>query len=79
MTQRMLAFARQQDLRTTSADLETLVRGMQDLLRRSLGPDTMLRLHVEPHLPPAEVDAHQVELCGVFVNAPNSRYQRVLG
>ncbi len=62
LTQRMLAFARQQDLRTTSADLETLVRGMQDLLRRSLGPDNILRLQVEPRLPPAEVDAHQVEL-----------------
>jgi PAS domain S-box-containing protein len=62
LTQRMLAFARQQDLRTTSADLGTLVRGMQELLRRSLGPNYVLRLHVEPRLPPAEVDAHQVEL-----------------
>jgi PAS domain S-box-containing protein len=62
LTQRMLAFARQQDLRTTSADLGTLVRGMQELLRRSLGPNNDLRLHIEPRLPPAEVDAHQVEL-----------------
>ncbi|MEA3197171.1 MAG: hypothetical protein QOF32_1223, partial [Gammaproteobacteria bacterium] len=62
LTQRMLAFARQQDLRTTSADLEALVRGMQELLRRSLGPNNVLRLHIEPNLPPAEVDAHQVEL-----------------
>jgi PAS domain S-box-containing protein len=62
LTQRMLAFARQQDLRTTSADLGALVRGMQELLRRSLGPNYQLRLHIEPHLPPAEVDAHQVEL-----------------
>jgi CheY-like chemotaxis protein len=62
LTQRMLAFARQQDLRTTSADLGTLVRGMQELLRRSLGPNNELRLHIEPNLPPAEVDAHQVEL-----------------
>src|SRR3979490_1521716 len=61
-TQRRLAFARQQDLRTTSADLGTLVRGMQELLRRSLGPNNELPLYVEPHLPPAEVDAHQVEL-----------------
>src|SRR3981189_3786456 len=29
LTQRMLAFARQQDLRTASADLGTLVLGMQ--------------------------------------------------
>jgi CheY-like chemotaxis protein len=62
LTQRMLAFARQQDLRTASADLGTLVLGMRDLLRRSLGPNTVLRLSIEPNLPPAEVDAHQVEL-----------------
>ena len=62
LTQRMLAFARQQDLKTTSADLGALVRGMQELLKRSLGPRNALRLHVLPNLPPAEVDAHQVEL-----------------
>jgi PAS domain S-box-containing protein len=62
LTQRMLVFARQQDLRTTSADLGTLVLGMQELLRRSLGPNNALRLHIEPRLPPAEVDPHQVEL-----------------
>ena len=62
LTQRMLAFARQQDLKTLSADIGVLVRGMQELLRRSLGPQIALRLHIEPGLPPAEVDAHQVEL-----------------
>jgi signal transduction histidine kinase/FixJ family two-component response regulator len=62
LTQRMLAFARQQDLRTASADIGALVRGMQELLRRSLGPQIDLSLHVETDLPPAVVDAHQVEL-----------------
>ena len=62
LTQRMLAFARQQDLKTVSADLGALVNGMRELLRRSLGPQIALRLHIEPELPPAEVDAHQVEL-----------------
>ena len=62
LTQRMLAFARQQDLKTTSADIGSLVCGMQELLRRSLGPQIALNLQVEPGLPPAEVDAHQVEL-----------------
>jgi PAS domain S-box-containing protein len=62
LTQRMLAFARQQDLRTHSADIGGLVGGMQELLKRSLGPHTALRLHVADNLPPAEVDAHQVEL-----------------
>ncbi|MDB6085803.1 MAG: putative two-component sensor histidine kinase transcriptional regulatory protein, partial [Gammaproteobacteria bacterium] len=62
LTQRMLAFARQQDLKTVSADIGVLVGGMQELLRRSLGPQIALHLHIEPELPPAEVDAHQVEL-----------------
>jgi PAS domain S-box-containing protein len=62
LTQRMLAFARQQDLKTASADIGALVSGMQELLRRSLGPQIALHLHIEPELPPAEVDAHQLEL-----------------
>jgi PAS domain S-box-containing protein len=62
LTQRMLAFARQQDLKTTSADIGLLVSGMQELLKRSLGPQIALNLDIEPKLPPAEVDAHQVEL-----------------
>jgi signal transduction histidine kinase/CheY-like chemotaxis protein len=62
LTQRMLAFARQQDLKTASADLGALVGGMQELLKRSLGPSISLRLQIAPGLPAAEVDAHQVEL-----------------
>jgi PAS domain S-box-containing protein len=62
LTQRMLAFARQQDLKTISVDLGALVSGMQELLRRSLGPQIALHLRIAPELPPAEVDAHQVEL-----------------
>jgi PAS domain S-box-containing protein len=62
LTQRMLAFARQQDLKTTSADIGALVCGMRELLRRSLGPQIALHFHIDPDLPPAEVDAHQVEL-----------------
>jgi PAS domain S-box-containing protein len=62
LTQRMLAFARQQDLKTASADIGVLVGGMQELLRRSLGPQIALHLDIDSQLPPAEVDAHQVEL-----------------
>ena len=62
LTQRMLAFARQQDLNTTSVDLGSLLIGMQDLLHRSLGPQIDLRLRIKPDLPAAEVHAHQVEL-----------------
>jgi signal transduction histidine kinase len=62
LTQRMLAFARQQDLRTNSMDIASLLNGMQDLLERSLGPQIALRLTVADGLPPAEVDANQIEL-----------------
>jgi PAS domain S-box-containing protein len=62
LTQRMLAFARQQDLKTNSMDIASLLNGMHDLLERSLGPQIALRLNVSDGLPPAQVDANQVEL-----------------
>ena len=62
LTQRLLAFARQQDLRATSVDLRSLVHGMVDLLERSLGPRVTLRLDIPDGLAPARVDANQLEL-----------------
>ena len=38
LTQRMLAFARRQELKREAVDIPELVRGMTDLLQRSLGP-----------------------------------------
>jgi PAS domain S-box-containing protein len=71
LTQRMLAFARQQELRTSSADMGDLILGMQELLHRSIGPRIKLRMQVADGLPPAEVDAHQVELAvlNLVINA----------
>ncbi|MEN3974375.1 PAS domain-containing protein [Emcibacter sp. SYSU 3D8] len=62
LTQRMLAFARQQDLKTGSADLGELLTGMRDLLDRTLGPEVSLTFDIPDHLPPAQVDANQIEL-----------------
>ena len=62
LTQRLLAFARQQDLRAVSVDLRTLIEGMVDLLERSLGPRVELRLDIPEGLPPARIDANQLEL-----------------
>ena len=62
LTQRLLAFARQQDLRVVSVDLGALLHGMIDLLERSLGPRIMLRLDIPKDLPPAGIDANQLEL-----------------
>ena len=38
LTKRMLAFARRQELKPEAIDVPELVRGMRDLLQRSLGP-----------------------------------------
>jgi signal transduction histidine kinase/CheY-like chemotaxis protein len=62
LTQRLLAFARQQDLRAVPVDLRALVEGMIDLLERSLGPRVVLRLDLPKGLPPASIDANQLEL-----------------
>ena len=62
LTQRLLAFARQQDLRAEAVDLGALIRGMSDLLERSLGPRVELRLGIPDRVPPARVDSNQLEL-----------------
>ncbi len=62
LTQRLLAFARQQDLRAVPVDLGALVRDMSNLLERSLGPRIALRLDIPEGLPPACVDTNQLEL-----------------
>jgi signal transduction histidine kinase len=72
LTQRMLAFARQQDLKTSSSNLDTLVLGMRELLERTLGSNVELRFDIAPNLPSAQVDAHQIELA-ILNLAINSR------
>jgi PAS domain S-box-containing protein len=62
LTQRLLAFARQQDLRAVPVDLRALIQGMSNLLERSLGPRVALRLDLPEGLPPARIDANQLEL-----------------
>ena len=62
LTQRLLAFARQQDLRPVSIDLISLIHDMTDLLERSLGPQVQLHLTYPDDVPPALVDPNQFEL-----------------
>jgi signal transduction histidine kinase/CheY-like chemotaxis protein len=62
LTQRLLAFARQQDLKAVPVDLGALIQGMIDLLERSLGPRIVLRMDIPAGLPPARIDANQLEL-----------------
>jgi len=62
LTQRLLAFARQQDLRAVPVDLRALIHGMSNLLERSPEPRVALRFDVPEGLPPARIDANQLEL-----------------
>jgi PAS domain S-box-containing protein len=71
LTKRMLAYARRQELQTTSVDLDALVEGMSDLLRGSLGPMVEVRIAFPDGLPPVRTDANQLEtaLLNLAVNA----------
>ncbi|UVD59136.1 response regulator [Rhizobium sp. Pop5] len=71
LTQRLLAFARQQDLQVKPVDLAELVSGMNDLLRRSVGSSVSIEAILPATLPPALVDANQLELAllNLVVNA----------
>jgi signal transduction histidine kinase/CheY-like chemotaxis protein len=62
LIQRLLAFAREQSLEPRSLDLGGLVSGIDELLRRTLGPEIWLVISADPDLAPAHVDANQVEL-----------------
>ncbi len=62
LTRRMLAFARRQELRPASVDVPQLVAGMEELLRRTLGPAIEITAEYSPDLPRARVDPNQLEL-----------------
>jgi PAS domain S-box-containing protein len=71
LTQRLLAFARRQDLDVTPTDLSALVGNMQELLGRSVGSRIQISTNIETGLPPVLVDGNQVELAllNLVVNA----------
>jgi signal transduction histidine kinase len=71
LTRRLLAFARQQDLKPAAVDTGKLVRGMIDMLHRSIGPMIDIEIDIPPELWPARVDANQLELAllNLTVNA----------
>ncbi|QQP87320.1 response regulator [Skermanella sp. TT6] len=62
LTQRLLAFARRQDLRPEVVDLRDLVGGMRDLVERSVGVGIRTVFDLPDGLPNVRVDANQLEL-----------------
>lgn len=71
LTQRMLAFARRQELDLEAVDVVELTRGMRDLLQRSLGPQITIETRFPLALDNVTADPHQLEtsLLNLAVNA----------
>lgn len=71
LTQRMLAFARRQELKPVAVNIPDLLNGMTELLQRSLDPSVRIETRFPEVLPPALVDANQLELAilNLAVNA----------
>ncbi|ACA14818.1 PAS/PAC sensor hybrid histidine kinase [Methylobacterium sp. 4-46] len=62
LTKRLLSFSRQRDLQARVVDLNGVIRGMDDLLGRSLGGFVQVDHALAPDLWPARVDPEQLEL-----------------
>ncbi len=71
LTNRMLAFARRQTLQPRAVDPDLLVRGMEELLRRTLGPTVDLSLSLHDGIWLILCDPNQLEtaLLNVAINA----------
>ena len=62
LTQRMLAFARRQELKLAPLDIGEVVLRMTNLLQSSLGPSIRIETHFPLNLPKVNADANQLEL-----------------
>jgi PAS domain S-box-containing protein len=71
LTQRMLAFARRQQLDQKSLHLPRLVLDMAELLKHTIGPEITFKTVIPTHLPMVLTDPHHLEsaLLNLAVNA----------
>ena len=71
LTQQLLAFSRRQPLNPKPTDINRLVAGMSDLIRRTIGENIAVETVLAGGLWRVEIDAHQLEsaLLNLAVNA----------
>jgi PAS domain S-box-containing protein len=71
LTHRLLAFSRRQTLAPKPTDLDRLVEGMEELIRRTVGPSIAMDVIGTKELWPTLVDPHQLEnaLLNLCINA----------
>lgn len=71
LTQQLLSFSRRQALRPEIVHPAALIRGMLDMLARTLGEDIEVETTIEDHLPAIVVDPHALEnaLLNIAINA----------
>jgi signal transduction histidine kinase len=62
LTKRMLAFARRQDLKPENIGLSDVVRGMAEMMSRSLDPTVRIAVDIPSDLPSVRIDRNQFEL-----------------
>jgi PAS domain S-box-containing protein len=62
LVHRLLAFARRQPLQATTIDVGQLLEGVSELLSSTAGPQVDVLLDIEPGLPRAKADPHQLEM-----------------
>jgi two-component system NtrC family sensor kinase len=62
LTGQLLAFARRQPLTVARVDLNELLRGMAELLARTVGSGIKIAIDLAPGLWPVDIDATQLEL-----------------
>jgi PAS domain S-box-containing protein len=71
LTRRLLTFARQQVLAPTVVELNELISGMYELLRRTLTDEIEIQLALDPTLWPTKIDPGQLEnaVLNLVINA----------
>jgi PAS domain S-box-containing protein len=71
LTQRLLAFSRRQTLDPKPTDINKLIYGLEDLIRRTVGPSIEVEVVGQGGLWPARVDGPQLEsaLLNLTINA----------